>query len=111
MIEFLRQLAQLAGSMAYADQLWLENVKIHFKGNIRDLVTDTDRKVEEFIITGLQNTFRFTVFAEKNQEKIIRITNIVSLLTPLMEQPRLFMVSQPGVSRLASPGTANPSPG
>ena len=57
MIEFLKQLARQAGAMAYADQLRLTNANIHSKGNIRDLVTDTDRRIEDFISTELKNHF------------------------------------------------------
>ena len=57
MIEFLKQLARQAGAMAYADQLRLTNANIHSKGNIRDLVTDTDRRVEDFISSELKKQF------------------------------------------------------
>lgn len=57
MIEFLKQLARQAGAMAQADQLCLKAANIHSKENIRDLVTDTDRKVEDFIVAELKKHF------------------------------------------------------
>ena len=57
MIEFLKQLARQAGAIAYADNLRLKAANIHSKANIRDLVTDTDRKVEEFITSELKKQF------------------------------------------------------
>ena len=57
MIEFLKHLARQAGAMAYADQLCLKNANIHSKTNIRDLVTDTDRKVEDLIVSELKKHF------------------------------------------------------
>lgn len=57
MIEFLKHLARQAGSMAFADQQQLRKANIHSKSDIRDLVTDTDRKVEDFIVSELVKHF------------------------------------------------------
>ena len=57
MIEFLKQLARQAGAIAYADSLQLRAANIHTKSNALDLVTDTDRKVEEFITGELKKHF------------------------------------------------------
>ena len=50
MIEFMKRTAEQAGAIAFADLLRLKASSIHRKGTCFDLVTDTDRKVEEFII-------------------------------------------------------------
>ena len=50
MIEFMKRIAEQAGAIAFADLLSLKASSIHRKGTCFDLVTDTDRKVEDFII-------------------------------------------------------------
>ena len=57
MIEFLKNLARQAGALALADGLHLHSANIHTKATARDLVTDTDRKVERFIIDELEKRF------------------------------------------------------
>ncbi len=57
MIEFLKNLARQAGAIAYADSLRLKAANIHTKSTVLDLVTDTDRKVEEFITGELKKRF------------------------------------------------------
>lgn len=57
MIEFLKLLARQAGAIALADSLRLEAANIHTKATALDLVTDTDRKVEEFIVSELKKRF------------------------------------------------------
>ena len=67
MIEYLKTLARRAGAMAHADQLSLTDVNIHSKSNIRDLVTDTDRKVEDFITGELQKHFpEYGIYGEES---------------------------------------------
>ena len=57
MIEFLKHLAKQAGTLAYADNLRLKASNIHTKSTVFDLVTDTDRKVEDFIVSELEKQF------------------------------------------------------
>ena len=57
MMEFIKRLAIQAGMLALADGTHLQSANVHAKGSVRDLVTDTDRKVEEFIITELEKRF------------------------------------------------------
>ena len=57
MIEILKETALQAGKIALADMSRLTNENIHSKSNILDLVTDTDRKVEEFIVSQLKKNF------------------------------------------------------
>jgi len=67
MIEFLKQLARQAGAIALADGTKLQRGNIHTKATARDLVTDTDRKVEEFIISGLKKHFpEYGIFGEES---------------------------------------------
>ena len=57
MLEFLKQLARQAGAIAYADCLRLKADNVHTKSTVLDLVTDTDRKVEDFITAELKRRF------------------------------------------------------
>jgi len=67
MIEFLKILARQAGTLALADGMRLQSANIHTKATARDLVTDTDRKVEEFIIAELEKRFpEFGVYGEES---------------------------------------------
>jgi len=67
MMEFIKQLAKQAGALALADGTRLQSANIHTKTTARDLVTDTDRKVEEFIITELKKRFpEFGVYGEES---------------------------------------------
>jgi len=67
MLEFLKELAKQAGAIAYADLLQLKTSNIHSKGNVLDLVTDTDRKVENFITSALREHFPdYGIFGEEN---------------------------------------------
>ena len=59
MIEFMKQLARQAGTIALAENLRLKAADIHTKSSVLDLVTDTDRRVEEFIASELKKRFRF----------------------------------------------------
>ena len=66
MIEFLKQLAKQAGAIAYADSLQLSSASIHTKSTALDLVTDTDRKVENFIVSELKKRFPdFGIYGEE----------------------------------------------
>lgn len=66
MIEFLKQLARQAGAMARADGLRLRAENIHTKATALDLVTDTDRKVERFLISELKRRFpEYGIFGEE----------------------------------------------
>ena len=67
MIEFLKHLAKQAGAIAFADSLHLLRGSVHAKATARDLVTDTDRKVEEFIIAELRKNFPgYGIFGEES---------------------------------------------
>ena len=57
MIELLKETAFQAGKIALADMERLSIENIHNKSNVLDLVTDTDRKVEEFIVSRLKKHF------------------------------------------------------
>lgn len=57
MMEFIKRLAKQAGTLALADGMRLQSANIHTKASASDLVTDTDRKVEEFIIGELKRRF------------------------------------------------------
>ena len=57
MMEFIKRLAKQAGLIALADSAGLQSANIHTKETARDLVTDTDRKVEQFIISELEKRF------------------------------------------------------
>ncbi|MCI5779149.1 MAG: inositol monophosphatase [Lentisphaeria bacterium] len=66
MIEFLKQLARQAGAIARSDGLRLRTENIHTKATAMDLVTDTDRKVEQFLITELKRRFpEYGIFGEE----------------------------------------------
>ena len=66
MIEFLKNLARQAGAIALADGLHLHSANIHTKATARDLVTDTDRKVERFIIDELEKRFpEYGIYGEE----------------------------------------------
>lgn len=67
MMEFIKRLAKQAGVLALADGTHLQSANVHAKGNVRDLVTDTDRKVEEFIITELKKRFpEYGIYGEES---------------------------------------------
>ena len=57
MIEFVKKLALGAGALALSDRSRMISGNIHCKGNIKDLVTDTDRRVENFIVSALKERF------------------------------------------------------
>ena len=66
MIEFLKQLARQAGAIALADGLRLKAANIHTKATAHDLVTDTDRKVEQFITSELKKQFpEYGIYGEE----------------------------------------------
>jgi myo-inositol-1(or 4)-monophosphatase len=66
MMEFLKNLAVQAGTMAKAEQISLSGGNIHHKSPL-DLVTDTDRKVEEFITGELAKRFpEYGIFGEEH---------------------------------------------
>ena len=48
MLKFIENLAETAGKMALEERKHFSSDEIHFK-NAKDLVTDVDRKVEQFI--------------------------------------------------------------
>ena len=67
MMEFIKRLAKQAGALALADGMRLDSSGIHTKETARDLVTDTDRKVEQFIITELKKRFpEFGIYGEES---------------------------------------------
>ena len=67
MIEFLKHLAKQAGAIAYADRQQLKSSSIHTKSTMLDLVTDTDRKVEDFITRELMKQFpEYGIYGEEN---------------------------------------------
>ena len=67
MMEFIKRLAKQAGTLALADGMHLQSGSVHTKATARDLVTDTDRKVEEFIITELEKRFpEFGIYGEES---------------------------------------------
>ena len=67
MMEFIKLLAKQAGLLALADGSKLQSANIHAKATARDLVTDTDRKVEEFIITELKKRFpEYGIYGEES---------------------------------------------
>ena len=67
MMEFIKRLAKQAGTLALADGMRLQSANIHTKETAHDLVTDTDRKVEEFIIAELGKRFPdFGVYGEES---------------------------------------------
>ena len=67
MMEFIKRLTKQAGLLALADGMRLQSANIHAKATARDLVTDTDRKVEEFIITELKKRFpEYGVYGEES---------------------------------------------
>lgn len=67
MMEFIKHLAKQAGLIALADSAGLRSANIHTKETARDLVTDTDRKVEEFIISELEKRFPdYGVYGEES---------------------------------------------
>lgn len=57
MMEKLKSIAYQAGKIALADMVLLEEKNIHKKSTVLDLVTDTDKKVEDFIISRLKQHF------------------------------------------------------
>lgn len=57
MMEILKETALLAGKIALADMAQLTEQNIHSKASVLDLVTDTDRKVESFIVERLKKHF------------------------------------------------------
>ena len=66
MIEFMKSIAKQAGAIALAGQLELQKKRIHTKGNARDLVTDTDRAVEEFICSRIREEYpQYGIFGEE----------------------------------------------
>lgn len=66
MIEFLKHLAKQAGAIACADNLRLKASNVHTKETALDLVTDTDRKVEDFITSELKKQFPdYGIFGEE----------------------------------------------
>ncbi len=70
MMEFIKTLARQAGAIALADGMRLQSGNIHTKATARDLVTDTDRKVEEFIVSELGKRFpEYGIYGEENGGK------------------------------------------
>lgn len=57
MIEFIKQTAREAGLIALADSQHLKSDQIHKKGTVFDLVTDCDRKVEEYITERIRKRY------------------------------------------------------
>ena len=57
MIEFAKNLAVNAGTLALSERRNMDAANIHRKSNVRDLVTDTDRHVENFIVNAIKNRF------------------------------------------------------
>ena len=56
MLNFMENLAREAGTMALEQRKHLSSAGLHFK-NERDLVTDVDRQVENFIKTNISRQF------------------------------------------------------
>ena len=67
MIEFVKKLALSAGALALSDRSHMLAGNIHCKGNVKDLVTDTDRRVENFIVSALKERFPgYGIFGEES---------------------------------------------
>ena len=56
MLKFMEKLAKRAGDMALEERKHFSREEIHFK-NPKDLVTDVDRKVEQFIRAEIEAAY------------------------------------------------------
>ena len=66
MIEFMKSVARQAGAIALSGQMDLQKKRIHTKANARDLVTDTDRAVEDFICSRIREEYPgYGIFGEE----------------------------------------------
>ena len=67
MLEYIKNLAVAAGKLALAEQAVLAADAVHTKATAKDIVTDADRKVEDFIVTMLKREFPdFAIFGEES---------------------------------------------
>lgn len=67
MIEFVKSVAVRAGKLALYEQSCMNSSNIHRKDTDKDLVTDADRKVEQFIISELKKSYPdFDVLGEES---------------------------------------------
>ena len=67
MIEFVKSVAVRAGKLALYEQSCMNSSNIHRKDTDKDLVTDADRKVEQFIISELKKCYPdFDVLGEES---------------------------------------------
>ena len=67
MLEYIKNLAVAAGKLALAEQAVLSADAVHTKATAKDIVTDADRKVEDFIVTMLKREFPdFAIFGEES---------------------------------------------
>ncbi len=67
MLEYIKNLAVAAGKLALAGQAVLSADAVHTKATAKDIVTDADRKVEDFIVTMLKREFPgFAIYGEES---------------------------------------------